>query len=250
MEQTSQDSLRNNPAGRLHVILRALKGIPDSVNALEGWARVLNLPKENIAEILRRIAMTAALVPQIERLVRATCNTDHEEYLAWLPNVRRAFENTSLREQMPSLLNMIQPTDLTVLKLCANELSRVSPEMIADVASLEKLRAECEQLIERITGSPIVEPTRSYLLRQVFLIVYAIDDYQFKGVDSLTSGLAESLGKAILNKATHTEAMSSAEGKSWCDIMGRFVLVMESLEYGRKLLEGGISLVKGFLASE
>lgn len=237
--------VKNNPASRLHAFLEPLMTeVNKNVNSKDVFARIWGIgsgakaqnQSNDIARLWALTSKVIALIPQTELLIRAHSVFEPEAYLQWVPNVQRAFDQLHLAGALSTFVAPIQQADLNQLKMCAYELQKIAPEHVADSERLAELTADAYHFIDALNASSIDERFRSYLIRQLRLIIDAISDYNLQGIARLNDEIDRLVGSMWANRAEFEKHQNSVETKRFWEMLERFSNILQVADYGWKLL--------------
>jgi hypothetical protein len=190
---------RDNPAARLHSLLIQFKQLPPDPPTLNSWAAVLDLPIDNLPELLDAAAALCALPNQVETALRTITDIDTDLFLEWKPKVAATLQNfTNMSGN--SFLAVQQQYDsatLTSLAHAAHELGRGGTEIPADqLADLTQSVRELRGLVE--TSDGIEEALRQFLLDLVVEMERAVRLVRVRGVDGLEDAMEQAVGALVI----------------------------------------------------
>lgn len=204
----------DNPAGRLHALLTALKA-QGNAELRGAWETVLRLDEPSDAELLRAIAAVQELPDQaIAALARANAVTS-DLHLRWEPAVRDALKRAHALDQgARHLTNAYSEQDLVHLEYCDDVLDREGLASPRARQARDELLQAASELVAAIRESDLEPEIRASLLRNALALLNAIALVDVVGAEGVEDALAGVLG-SIAMAARH----EGAGGAGW---IGRF----------------------------
>lgn len=198
-----------NPAKRLHTILTKAK--PFQGLTINVWAAVFDitpdvsandLPLEKQLEVLSCVQQTLKLVDEVEELIKNIQDINHERYLRPFPRIKEAFPKSlnHFWSEHRSFINKVTEGDLVVLEFCIDVISSFHPEKIVNENEIKEITVEISKLYEQIYSSDLEKPLKDLLLDLLEIMRSSVHEYRIRGIARLKEGIAEVLGKLILNK--------------------------------------------------
>jgi chromosome segregation ATPase len=174
----------NNPAGRLHGILREAKRQEDRLSVRAAWAAVFGFEENEIAKIYAHLAELSELLIRAESEFRLL-DVRHDVYLKHFPALKLAILAANLDEQWKQKKAQLTEHALDALEICSERLEMMRPESVVDTEKLEELRSEIASLFATIETSEIPSELRSVLLGMLNSMQEALSQYRMRGVEGL-----------------------------------------------------------------
>jgi len=237
----------NNPASRLHALLSNAKiggekyrGKP----ATEGWAMLLNVPTENQPLMLKRLGGVMELPLAIKTRIENLPDVDHKLFLRWLPKVEEAFRANHLAGGFHGFIDKIDETTLYGIEHCAALLSNRDPE--AEIASeeLEAIRLQVEEMINEMKDAEIDQALKNFLLRHLFAIRNAIDEYQVFGSKPLVTAFGEAIAAVYTEPQTAFKSASTPIGERFWKCVVKLQTLLTVGDKVLKITEGVFKLLQ------
>jgi hypothetical protein len=236
----------NNPAARLHALLHKAKQNADLRNkpSTEAWSMLLNAATNNQALMLKRLGGVMELPSIIKARIENLAEVEHDLYLRWLPKVEEAFRANHLAGGFNGFIDKIDDTTLLGIEHCAAILSRRDPDPEIKPEELESLRQRVDGLIKETTEAEIDTDLKRFVLKHLFAIRNAIDEYQVFGSKPLVTAFGEAVAAVYTDPQTAIKASTSPQGiKFWKCVAGLSVLLTVG-DQGLKLTEGVLKLLQ------
>ncbi len=236
----------NNPAARLHALLQKAKQNTDlqSKPSTESWSILLNVPKENQALMLKRLGGVMELPLLIKERIENLPDIDHKLRLRWLPKIEQAFQANHLAAGFHVFLNKIDDTTLLGIEYCADDLARRDPEPEIKPDELEALRQQVDSLISETTDAEIDSDIKKFILKHLFAIRNAIEEYQVFGSKSLVTAFGQAVAAAYTESQTAVKVSVSPQGnKFWKCVAGLGILLTVGNQV-MQLTEGVLKLLQ------
>ena len=241
----------DNPAGRLHSILKSARETITATpnhNGVGGWAETFGLSlgtKEQELEVFHRIFEVGRLVDELEERIELIEEAEDRE--AFLSPIARFKAIAPLAEarnaNFSSLLAPITQGDMIVLEFCSRHLHRFQPEAVADREALEELTHEVDELFNLVSSLELERDFKIFLLSQIERVRRGIQEYRIGGIERLRETLGEVLGAAMVNQDIVTSNKESEELKRFIQIADKLIAIVEFSSKTTKL----ISSVSAFL---
>ena len=148
-----------------------------------------------------------------EKLVRLLINTPHDQ-VTFLSLARSLFPDTKIFIQ----------SQIRIWNLVNSRIQNISEDDIS------KLKGDTLLLIENIIKNhELNDDIKAYIIRQLRLIIEALDHYHIYGNEGLSEILEQTIGHAFTNK-NYQEFMKSDTSKTWQEYLGRFSLAIATTE--------------------
>jgi hypothetical protein len=149
-----QDAL--NPAGRLLVLLKsALPGDPNQ-QMTSVWATLFNLPEQREISVVRCLIAMNDCMDETKRLLGTRDGINLALYTSEFSSIEAAIAPGVLRQtRSQTLIPHLQPTVLTRLEFCAEELRRFYREEPVPDEDLSAIQSAVEDLFKQVFESGI-----------------------------------------------------------------------------------------------
>jgi hypothetical protein len=199
----------DNPAGRMFHLLTKAKASGEG-SGYDIWSKVFDIQQRSDVlldssqfEVIHGLAQLRKVLDEIEDGMRSAEGLDLEidHYIYPLERIRALLLPTDMSvSNYQTYLQEITPADMTVLALCAMELSKRSAEREANEDELSNLLDDITALYEEILKSSIHKQLKTLILEQLENIRRAIEEYRIGGIRRLRKALGESIGRLYLDK--------------------------------------------------
>lgn len=208
--------MRNNPAARLHNLVKRLRSTSSNGPPAHVWAQALDIPINQemtgllLKQVIQEILAFLDLVDETEAGLHELGFDDF--YCEAFPPLRlvahRSFSN--LRANQANLTRPITDETLTLLRVIASEWGKKKPDPKIDEEALQEIQAEAHGLFESVKRAEIDRDLKPFILSLISAILQAIQQYRIGGPESLKRALALIIGQVTLNfelvhKATASE---------------------------------------------
>ena len=246
--------MQNNPAARLHTLVRRLRSTTPNGPPARVWAQALDIPINQEMTGLLFIQVVQGILAFLE-LVNETESGLHELefdefYFEVFPPLRQVAQRSlsSLHANRSNLTRPITEGTLTLLQVIAAEWGKRKPDPEIDEQALKEIHAEAHSLFEAIKRADINCDLKRFILSLTFAIIHAIQQYRISGSESLTRALALIIGQATLNVEMVNKARTDESTKSlWArfyKVAVRFFEVVKFASDTRKTIEAISPLVR------
>lgn len=239
--------MHNNPAARLHSLVRRLRSTSSNGPPVRVWAQALDIPINQemtgllFKQVIEGILAFLDLVDKTEAGLHELGFDDF--YWEAFPPLRLVAHRSlsNLRANQPGLTHPITDETLTLLRVIASEWGKKKPDLKIDEETLQKIQAEAHALFESVKRAEIDRDLKRFLLSLTYAILQAIQQYRIGGPDNLKRALALIIGQATLNVELVHKATTSERTKSlWARFYKVAVKLFEIVKFAsdtRKTLE-------------
>lgn len=174
----------NNPAGRLHSILREAKRRNEHRSIKVAWSEVFGLPDSDLSSILIRLVELDGLLRQVEEEVQKL-DVKKDIYLKHVPALRSAILASNLDENWSEKRNLLTEQALDSLEFCSERLEALRPEPTLDETQINEIKLEVDELFETIEEADIPEELKAVLLGILGSMQESIAQYRIRGLEGL-----------------------------------------------------------------
>lgn len=232
---------QNNPAARLHSILRKCREVANthgSKQMVGAWRSVFKLG-EDVSDVvvMSKVALVYLLPSQIALEIRRFEQLDPELYLGWVPELTSALTLVSFKGAFNGFTAHLTDSLLTSIAFGADQLSRLCPEKMVGKEELQKLRDSAYDLYQKVQEADLPPDLSRYLLDHLYLIYDAIDNYQITGARGLERAFATTVGMVVSDPSLATKTKESTVGTQFWSVVGKAALLLKFAEGVRKLGE-------------
>lgn len=214
---------KDNPAGRLHVVLSKLTQVERSAPLPAAWASVFEVHQTESIELTRRIVTVMELAVVATREVRAVATDEGDAVLTqWIDPVTTSMGSATYATATATMTDRLTESVLFSLAAASRELHRLAPEGLLDGASQEAALEVVAELLETLRHDPDLDPaTREILLRQAAALQLALNIAWVSGPVAVREALFGAMGvaKAVFTDKPDMEKTES--GRSLWDKLQR-----------------------------
>lgn len=212
-----------NPAERLVTILNKARFYPNPVgaNCTSAWRDILGLtPDDGQLMLHKRLAETMELPVTIERVMTNAFEGSRWRGVSWQPAVNKAFTHMTLAGPFNSFSQHITDSAISELNMISmlihgkGEQENISEEQMK--LMLEKLNALKSEIIE----SDLSAELKNNLLRYLYKIIHALDDYLISGLEPVMDAVEATFGNLLLNPGYREAIKKESLGKKFYETIG------------------------------
>jgi hypothetical protein len=222
----------DNPAGRLHDALARFRGNVSGQAVWLAWAGALDVPSEDVPELVRNLALVLRLPDDIATEFATIDETefDRDQVMRWREQIVPAL-GPGLFSGKPSnqLASEVSDASLSSLEWCSWVLHRHRPQLEVTAASVQRIMDLLRDLDAELTepesraDADIDPELRYYLMSQVNAMRRALRDLQIRGPVAVEEALDQARGSA-LRRTDLTSRWNTTEGnrsawKKFVDLM-------------------------------
>jgi hypothetical protein len=214
-----------NPAGRLLVLLKSvLPGDPNQ-QMTSVWASLFDLPSPNEITVVRCLVAMAECIDETKRLLGTRQGINLALYTSEFSSIEEAIAPGALRNTRQQVLTPhLQPTVLTRLEFCAEELTRFYVEEPIQPEDLVAIQSAVEELFKQVFESGIDPLLRIVLLEELEKLRAALVTYRIRGA----KGLADAGRSLVGTLATQGKSLAAAT-KEAGPLLSRFAQIVQQV---------------------
>ena len=239
--------VQNNPAARLHNLVRRLRSTSPNGPPARVWAHALDIALNQEMTGLLFIQVVQGILAFLE-LVDETETGLHELefddfYWEAFPPLRLVAQRSlsNLRSNQSNLTRPITDETITLLRVIASEWGKKKPDPKIDEEALKEIQAEAHGLFESVKRAEIDRDLKRFILSLTSEIEQAIQQYRIGGPESLKRALALIIGQATLNIELVDKARAGEHTKSlWSrfyKVAAKFFEIVKFASDTRKTIE-------------
>jgi len=199
---------KDNPAGRLLLILQKSQKIDPAKKMREAWAEIFEVDSDNTSEILRNLGLLHQLPSEIRNQVYSIDGEDHDLYLDKISRVENALSNINLKARWKNFKETIDEATLTELKFCSKLLSKKSEFRTIDKKDREDLLKRIQDLKNEMSDFNINEDLRRAIFDKLSEIERAIFDYRLTGGVLIKKEVESALANVVVRALNQDESLT------------------------------------------
>lgn len=217
---------QDNPAKRLLRILEKGKKIPNEKNCREAWAQILGVSASDEAALLGRLGSTMALSSQIVDSLQLIEGVQIDRYTYWAKPINQAFSQSNLDGNWREFKKHIDTHAINYLTMTSDYLSVQAPEPMIPESKLKDILSNARDLIDQIKASDLPISIKEYMLRQLYKICTAVDEYEITGALRISDITENTFGHALMNQGEVKATSGSEPAKMFWTFMARVAVVV------------------------
>jgi hypothetical protein len=194
--------------------------------------------------MLKRLGGVMELPSIIKGRIENLVEVEHDLYLRWLPKIEEAFRANHLAGGFHAFIDKIDETTLLGIEHCAAILSRRDPDPEIKPDELETLRQQVDNLLVETRDAEIDFDIKKFILKHLFAIRNAIDEYQVFGSKSLLTAFGEAVAAAYTEPQTAVKASASSQGSKFLKCVAGIGLLLTVGNQAMQLTEGALKLLQ------
>ena len=182
----------NNPAGRLHAILKFAKEQAGGVNALEVWHRVLKVKQGDSIEFLKRYGQMQSLVGDTFNDLLETGAMGPNHYpMKWATQFQRAFTEIRLKDSQWSVVRgFINADVLDGIENASYLLAQKKLEASVQDDELNDIKTRVDSLLTEVKDGAVEPHLREVITRNLENIQNAIELRWLQGANPIAGAAA------------------------------------------------------------
>jgi len=227
--------VKNNPAGRLHDLLRTAQKQNGKEKARNAWGKVFDVDPSDTGLLLEMLASLIALISDTKISIKRLDDVDHGLYLKPFKKIEILFSQVNLDGSWEHWRKQLDEPTLYGLQFAADRLSRNTGSTSISKKEIEELQAELEQFVANVIDSELPQGLRALFLKNLEAVRHALLVYRIRGIDGLEDELERAVGSLMLNQHYIPPAgENSVTRKFW----ERFFSVIERINMAITLSRG------------
>jgi len=191
----------DNPAGRLHGLITTLRKNSSTQPTWQAWAGTLQVPSDDLAELMRQLAIVYALPGAIESELGQVEESefDRDYAMRWQGEILgllgpRLFTPDQSQQVIPS---MVSNETLGSLESCSYLLHKHRPQRPVPDDEMERIAQMIRDLEEAVRADAgMAAELRAFLLFHCRQMSRALRDYTLRGPSALEDALDQAIGAA------------------------------------------------------
>ena len=240
--------MQNNPAARLHNLVRRLRSTSPNGPPVRVWAQAFDIPINQEMTGLPFIQVVQGILAFLDLIDETETGLNELEFddFYWeaLPPLRLVVHRSlsNLRANQSNLTRPITDETLTLLRVIAAEWGKKKPDPKIDEEVLKEILAEAHGFFETVKRAEIEPDLKRFILALTLEIEQAIQQYRIGGPEGLKRALALIIGQANLNIDLVEKARADEGTKNlWTRFYKIAVKFFEVVKFAgdtRKTIEG------------
>ena len=235
----------DNSTWRLHDILKKLRASNAGEASKIVFGKVFKIEPTDVVQIYRSVLSLISVVDETEVRIQRMPELNHALFLKSMPTIRKALAVSQWDSAWSGHLQFLTETAIADISYCADALSKDYRESPINEDELKSLKAEIDELFERVLKSSINKKLKQALLDLFEQIRRAISEYQIRGASVLREALTAGLGQLLLNYQEAKENKDDPNMKAIWNILMRLESILsKAMEY-KPLLDQFMPLLLG-----
>jgi hypothetical protein len=191
----------DNPAQRLHDILKDAATRPAGQPVIEIWSAIFGFQPNDIICFYRTAEYLNSLLDDTEFRIRQLADLNHDLYLGDVQSIRRSILPKSTGDSWQSMAAPLLHGALTSLAFCAHELSKHHKEVNITKEDLSSISEEASKLYKSIVNAELDQDLKTVLFDLITTIKMAVDNFKIRGADGLKRSVVYAAGIIKLHEA-------------------------------------------------
>lgn len=216
----------DNPAARLLSILERGLEIEDAKPCRHAWCELLSVDLNDHATLMGRLGRVMSLSTDIVDNLRVVDGINVDRYMHWVAPLQNAFIRNNLNGSWKEFKGQINIHVINYLSMTSDLLSHTKPEGTFSDGSLEKIKTSASALIEEVRLSELPDDVRFFMMKSLYQIVVAVEEYILTGASSISSAVESAFGHGFLNKASVEAASTDSVAKKFWQAMANIALIV------------------------
>lgn len=216
--------LTDNPAARLHKIIKTGSDVDLNAKCRDVWYMLLNCNGDP-ALLMSRLGKVMELPAQIIAIVKEHFPDQIDTCNHWSSQLHNAFLNQTLNGQWQSFRQQIDSHTLMYLQLTSSLIQTKCSGSGFSIDSVADIRKNMIELCEEVLNAELDESVKEYVVRSIRKILIALEEHQLTGVTPILDAIDSMIGHAVPDKVYRNFMTDHELGKRLFD----YISVMANL---------------------
>lgn len=200
----------DNPAARLLKILKEGRPINSNQSCRDVWHGLLQVNKSDSALLMSRLGKLMELPQIIIREIQDNYPNQVSTHEHWSQKVNTAFMQQNLNGKWSEFMQHIDSHTLNYLSMSADLLDMKAETQVIPEDKLSEIKSKVNELLAEALESEIDPDFKRYIVRYLYKITVAIDEYHISGVQPISESIESAFGHAVLDES-YKENLSNTE---------------------------------------
>ncbi|MFH1217971.1 MAG: hypothetical protein V1706_15875 [Pseudomonadota bacterium] len=173
--------IENNPAARLHNLLKSGLTLSKSEPIKNAWCNILKIENNDVSKLLNHLSLIYGLPKEIKKQIEIFDQEYSQTHFKVFPNIERAFKIVNLDTHWSTFINNIGNDTLLGLEYCSNSLSRSNPEKVIESSVIDKIIKKIDEAIEESSSEELDLELKTFILKSLVDIKLSLEKHKILG---------------------------------------------------------------------
>ena len=211
----------DNPAGRLHALLKSALRFQQQKTYREVWSDVFEIAAEDTPSLLSLYGKLIDLIGDARESVDQLENVEKAIYLEPFDEIDRAFSYFNFDSSWQPTRDHLTDATMRSLAFAADTLARAQWTSEVEQEELHSLLEAVTSLLLEVQESDLSEEVQAFLIASLHDIQRAIIEYKIRGVDGLEEALGRSIGSAMRHRDAIRAQHKMKPVRKWFKVLGQ-----------------------------
>jgi hypothetical protein len=237
-----------NPAARLLAFVNKALSVSGSLNAMEGWAKVLELEPDNYIGIFEGMTDTIQLTIHTREAISSLPDS-YEKGIFFNPINKILFgiNATNLQGYWQTIANNFDPLTVNSLQFCSTVLAQHTSAASLSDDKIKSWLQEIDSLLVSINTSEVPEQLKIFFVEHLEMLRLALLHYWIFGTVGVQSSVERTIGALFIKNPQISKIKSKPFIKRVLDLFMDVANVITVAQGAQALNEGIQSLLSSSL---
>ncbi|EHK5111943.1 hypothetical protein I2702_004762 [Vibrio parahaemolyticus] len=215
--------ITDNPAARLHAILKQGQEFPTSTPTKDAWSQLLNIDEQGVGQesiLMSKLSQFVLLPHQVQELVSLHYPEQSDNLRYAMNKLQQAILKQNLSGSWSSFSSHIDQHSLSTLSMVAALLEHKLDTKLIDTDELSEFKARLHTVLDEAIDSNLSTSFKKYIAHYLQKILTAINDYMISGAQPILDALEATLGHAVLDPEFTEDLKKTETGSKIREILG------------------------------
>ena len=226
---TQQEVRPDNPAGRLYLILTALREAPGTQTIGQAWARALGTSGGGYHRLLDRVGQVYALPFYTRRELEKLPSYDPSQ-MDWWEDLAKVFAVARFDARWDSVSASVTPRIMGGVRSCARILSAYAPEPVLNDDAIQQIKDDIAAIKEELDATELTDAEGrelvSFIRSRLQRIEDSLDDIPIEGAVGVQQELVVTVGELALKPTISERARNTLTWRSFIALLGSILVVL------------------------
>ncbi|MCG9692885.1 hypothetical protein L1D55_14240 [Vibrio sp. Isolate22] len=215
--------IKDNPAARLHEILKQGQEFPTSTPTKDAWSELLNIDDQGVGQesiLMSKLSQFVLLPYEVEELISLYYPEQSDNLRYAMNKLHQAILKQNLSGSWSSFSGHIDQHSLSTLSMAAALLEHKLDTKLIDADELSEFKVRIQTVLDESIDSNLSTEFKKYVTHYLQKILTAINDYMISGAQPILDALEATLGHAVLDPEFKEDLKKTETGSKIRDILG------------------------------
>lgn len=218
----------DNPASRLHAILRSAINTTPGQNQRAVWRHALNIENGSDSKLYAQLGKVMALPEEISKWLIE--NLPNKKWETWRTAVNKAFAQIHLNGQWASVGNHLDERAMTELDMISTLYENMGGLKSITNEEISALIDRVNEIKAQVLGSGMPEEMKLTFLKYLNKILDALESYHITGAAPIMEAVESAMGHIVVDPEYKDALRETGTGEQLVNFLGSLVDAVASVQ--------------------